>query len=157
MMSRRRFAALSVTKSDATGMTNVNGSCICGAVTYRAASDIRRVVNCHCGLCRRMNGSAFSSYAVIPFKTLELTGETNLGAYAVTERATKHYCNRCGTPLFNLNTKHAGACMLYLGAIDGGAEYAPSLNVYCDSMLSWLESVTSLKGFQTAEEQLSCR
>jgi hypothetical protein len=100
-----------------------------------------------------MNGSAFSSYAVIPYSALEIVGKSDLGAYAVTQRATKHYCNRCGTPLFNLNSKYAGACMLYLGAIEGSEDYPPALNVYCESMLSWLESVTSLEGFQAGAER----
>src|SRR5262247_2470241 len=100
-------------------MGSVGGSCLCGAVKYLAATDVRRVVNCHCGLCRRMNGSAFSSYAVVPFEALEVVGGSDLGVYAVTDRAAKHYCSRCGTPLYNLNAKYAGACMLYLGAVEG--------------------------------------
>jgi hypothetical protein len=99
-----------------------------------------------------MNGSAFSSYAVIPFKALELSGERDLSAYAVTENAAKHYCSRCGTPMFNLNSKYAGACMLYLGAIEGSQRYSPSLNVYCESMLSWLDSVTSMEAFEQGVE-----
>jgi hypothetical protein len=100
-----------------------------------------------------MNGSAFSSYAVIPYNALEVLGGSDLGAYSVTARATKHYCRRCGTPLFNLNSKYAGACMLYLGAIEGSEEHSPALNVYCESMLSWLEGVTSLEGFQSGAER----
>ena len=100
-----------------------------------------------------MNGSAFSSYAVIPFNALEIFGVADLGKYAVTQRATKHYCSKCATPLFNLNTKHAGACMLYLGAIEGAEDYSPSLNVYCESMLPWLEGVTTFEGFQAGVER----
>jgi hypothetical protein len=89
-----------------------------------------------------MNGSAFSSYAVIPYSALEIVGKSDLAAYPVTQRATKHYCSRCGTPLFNLNSKYAGACTLYLGTIEGSDDYSPALNVYCENMLSWLENVT---------------
>ena len=131
----------------------LKGSCLCGAVGYRAATPVRRIVNCHCGLCRKMNGSAFSSYAVIPFEALEISGEAYVAKYAVTERAKKHYCSRCGTPLFNLNSKYPGACMLYLGAVDGAEQYAPSLNVYCESMLSWLDGVVSLEGFPAGPER----
>lgn len=95
-----------------------------------------------------MNGSAFSSYAVIPFQALELIGKEDLAAYEVTQRATKHYCRKCGTPIFNLNRMYAGVCMLYLGSIESAREYAPSLNVYCENMLSWLDRVTSIEGLQ---------
>jgi hypothetical protein len=100
-----------------------------------------------------MNGSAFSSYAVIPYNALEVFGSSDLGAYFVTSRATKHYCSRCGTPLFNLNSKYAGACMLYLGAIERGEDYSPAINAHCESMLSWLASVTSLEGYQGSVER----
>jgi hypothetical protein len=99
-----------------------------------------------------MNGTAFSSYAVVPRKALEILGEENLGQYSVTERAAKHYCMSCGTPIFNVNSKYAGACMLYLGTIKGSEAYAPELNVYCESMLSWLESVVALKGYAEGPE-----
>jgi len=100
-----------------------------------------------------MNGSAFSSYAVIPYKALEVFEGGALGSYAVTERATKHYCTKCGTPIFNLNEKYAGACMLYLGAIENCERYAPSLNVYCESMFSWLTGVTSMEGLEKGLER----
>ena len=100
-----------------------------------------------------MNGSAFSSYAVIPYNALVVFGTSNLAAHCVTPRATKHYCNRCGTPLFNLNSKYAGACMLYLGSIERSEEYSPAINVYCESMLPWLEHVTSIEAFQAGAER----
>jgi len=125
---------------------SVNGSCLCGAVTFRAEAEVR-VVNGHCGLCRKMNGSAFSSYAVVPHDKLNILGDSDLGAHAVTQRATKHYCRKCGTPLFNLNSKHPGACMLYLGTLKGGDAHSPALNVHCENMLPWVASVSSLKSF----------
>ena len=100
-----------------------------------------------------MNGSAFSSYAVIPHQALEILEDDALGAFAVTERATRHFCTRCGTPIFNLNSKYAGACMLYLGTIKDGEAYSPSLNVYCESMLPWLDGVTSIEGLEKGVER----
>jgi hypothetical protein len=57
------------------------GSCSCGAVRLTAEADARRIVNCHCNMCRRMNGSAFSSYVVIPRKTLSILGEKHIATY----------------------------------------------------------------------------
>ena len=120
------------------------GACSCGLVTYRADADLRRIVNCHCNMCRKMNGSAFSSYAVIPRKLLVLFGEDHVSEYQVTERAKKHFCRQCGTPLFNSNERFPGACMVYLGSLEDGARHLPSLNVYCESMLGWAENIGSM-------------
>jgi hypothetical protein len=131
------------------GESTVSGACSCGAVRYHANADLRRVLNCHCNLCRRMNGSAFSSYAVIPRKLLVLSGDEHLAAYQVTEAARKHFCRTCGTPLFNTNAKYPGACMIYLGSLAGGANPPPSINIFCESMLGWIENV----GHLTRREQ----
>ena len=91
-----------------------------------------------------MNGSAFSSYAVIPHKALALSGEENVSEYRVTEGARKHFCKKCGTPLFNVNVKYPGVCMLYLGVLEENAGHSPSVNVFCESMLGWVENIGSM-------------
>ena len=133
-------------------MTGLVGSCSCGAVRLAAQADARRIVNCHCNMCRRMNGSAFSSYVVIPRKTLSVLGEEHIATYEIAPGARKHYCSRCGTPLFNLNSRYAGACMLYLGAIEPQPTGAPSLNVYCESMLDWVEQISSIEKLETGAD-----
>jgi hypothetical protein len=124
--------------------SGLTGACSCGSVKYRADADLRRIVNCHCNMCRQMNGSAFSSYAVIPRKFLVLSGDDNVAEYQVTEAARKHFCRKCGTPLFNTNEKYPGACMIYLGSLEGSANHWPSLNVFCESMLGWVEDIASV-------------
>ena len=126
-------------------MPSLSGSCSCGTVKFEAAADLRRLVNCHCNMCRKMNGSAFSSYAVIPHKVLALSGEENVAEYQVTKGATKHFCKKCGTPLFNTNVKYPGVRMLYLGSLEGSAIDAPSVNVFCESMLGWVEDIGSIE------------
>jgi len=37
----------------------VLGSCLCNAVQFKVTGDFKRIVNCHCNLCRKMNGAAF--------------------------------------------------------------------------------------------------
>jgi hypothetical protein len=92
-----------------------------------------------------MNGSAFSSYVVIPHRTLSVLGRENMATYDVAAGARKHYCSKCGTPLFNLSDRYAGACMLYLGSLEPEPVGAPSLNVYCESMLGWVERIGSME------------
>jgi hypothetical protein len=133
-------------------MIGLVGSCRCGAVQLAAEADARRIVNCHCNMCRRMNGSAFSSYVVIPHKTLSVIGEEHIATYEAAPGARKHYCLRCGTPLFNLVGRYAGACMIYLGAIEPQPAGAPSLNVYCGSMLHWVESIGAIEKLQTGAD-----
>ena len=133
-------------------MTGLVSSCGCGAVRLTAEADARRIVNCHCNMCRRMNGSAFSSYVVIPLKALSVLGDKHIATYEAAPGARKHYCSKCGTPLFNLSTRYVGACMLYLGAIEPRPVGVPSLNVYCENMLDWVERIGEIEKLQTGAD-----
>jgi hypothetical protein len=44
----------------------VAGSCLCGGVSFSATVMPRRLVNCHCSLCRRSRAAAFSSTLLVP-------------------------------------------------------------------------------------------
>lgn len=126
----------------------LSGACKCGSVTFRADADLRRIINCHCNMCRQMNGSAFSTYAVIPRKLLVISGDENLGDYKVTVAARRYFCKKCGTPLFNTNEIFPGACMIYLGTIERSAGHLPSVNIFSESMLGWVETIGALAKFQ---------
>src|SRR5262249_18740844 len=51
---------------------SVNGSCLCGGVRYvlRAAS---LMYHCHCGTCRKANGTAFATNLLAPAEAFEIT------------------------------------------------------------------------------------
>lgn len=124
-------------------MSSIKGSCNCKAVTYQVLGDIKKVVNCHCNLCRKMNGSAFSTYAaVLTSDFTMLSGE--LKSHKVSENATKHFCGECGTPIYNTNPKLAGLNILHLGSLDLSSELVPDVNIHCESEISWSKSVNSI-------------
>lgn len=125
-------------------MTTVSGSCTCGAAGLQVSTDIRQVVNCHCNACRKMNGSAFTTYAVVPHKFLSLSGQENIAEYQFGEGAFKHYCRKCGTPLYNLNSRYQKYAMIYLGVLENSASLIPTQNIFCESMLDWVEHIDSV-------------
>lgn len=128
---------------------NTTGKCKCGEIHYEVTGEALQVLNCHCTMCREMNGSAFSTYVVVPSQAVRLVqGASSLAQFAVTERASKHFCRHCATPLFNTNpTTYPGLHMLYLGSVRDGAQPAPALNIYCDAMLPWLAGIAELRSF----------
>lgn len=121
-----------------------NGSCLCGEVTYKLNSEIRNVVNCHCNLCRSHSGAAFSTYVALPYFSFEITkGQNRISSFEI-EDAKKHFCSVCGTPIFNLNEKYPGACMVYLGTLAKPQNTISKINVWCDSKLEWVDSLSSV-------------
>ncbi len=125
-------------------MNKLKGSWLCGEINYRLESKILNVVYCHCDFCRSQSGAAFSTYAALPYASLEITsGEESLGSFESGE-GKKHFCKICGTPIFNLNNKYPGACMVYLGTLQGAKDIRPRVNVWCENQREWTKSISSI-------------
>lgn len=130
-----------------------NGSCFCGEVKYKLNSEIIKVVNCHCNFCRSHSGAAFSTYAALPFSSLELTkGQEILSSFKFCD-GEKHFCRECGTPIFNINNKYPGACMVYLGTLEKARDIIPMVNVWCESKLGWVGNVSSVNSLDQGIER----
>ena len=129
------------------------GACLCGDVTYKLNSRILKVVNCHCNFCRSHTGSAFSTYAAALYKSLEITsGQEKLTSHQANE-GKKHFCSSCGTPIFNINVKHPGICMVYFGTLKDSREITPATNVWCESKLTWVDNISSIHSMDKGVEQ----
>lgn len=134
-------------------MSKHSGSCHCGEVTYSLCSEIVNVVNCHCNFCRSLNGSAFSTYAALPYRSLKITrGRERLGCYQKKE-GKKYFCSLCGTPIFNVNSRYPGACMIYFGTLDEAQDIRPMINVWCESKLEWVDRVSSIRSVDRGVER----
>ncbi len=127
---------------------SLTGRCACGAISYTIGTRIRQAVNCHCSMCRRHNGSAFSSYAVVPDKYFELSDPDGaLSGYGFSERVKKHFCARCGTPLFNQNGRYPNYSMIYLGTLDEPERVTIKANIHCASALDWVSEVDAINSY----------
>jgi len=127
---------------------SMTGSCLCGAVKYATSSDFEMVGNCHCNTCKKITGSAFEAFAVIPRESFTLlAGEDSLVEYKISPKLKKHFCGTCGTPVFNQHRLAPGKRIVHVGTLDDPTCVAPTLNLYCESMLPWVAKITSLKNF----------
>jgi hypothetical protein len=79
--------------------TEHRGHCECGAVSFRVRGNIRDVVYCHCGQCRRAHGHA-PGYSAARKAELTIEGEDNIAWYRSSDEAHRGFCRRCGSSLF---------------------------------------------------------
>ena len=129
------------------------GSCQCGKVTFCLDGQVLNVVNCHCSICRKANGSAFSSFLVVPDEAFEVTnGQEWLTSYAMSEKAEKNFCQICGAPIFNRNKLYPGVTILPLGCLDDAAEFMPKVDIYCADMLPWVTIYRESKRYESGLE-----
>lgn len=126
-------------------MEKPKGSCTCDAIQYQLNSEILNIVNCHCDMCKKHSGSPFSTYAVFPFKDLEITkGADHISEYSA-GTGKKRFCKNCGTPLFNTSENHPGTCMVYLGTLSSLEGITPKVNIWCESQLQWVGNISEIK------------
>ena len=94
---------------------NNRGGCLCGAIKFEIYGEIRHIINCHCGQCRRTHGhyAAYSSVKKTKFKFIRDKGlkwfrssdkakrgsaRSVVLAYFIrgTEKKYKHSCRHAG-------------------------------------------------------------
>lgn len=76
----------------------IEGHCLCGAVTVRAAPKRSHVEACHCTMCRRWGGSAY--LGVQCGSDVGFEGEEHVVRYRSSKWAERGFCARCGSNLF---------------------------------------------------------
>jgi hypothetical protein len=78
----------------------IRGGCLCGGVRYEISGEIKRIVHCHCSMCRKAHGAAFGSYAVLSAADFKVvSGEDEIAAYESSPGVQRTFCRRCGSTL----------------------------------------------------------
>lgn len=95
----------------------MNGSCACGAVTFRADGPLRPVIVCHCETCRKTSGHFWAATSV-PLDRFHLTSADGLAWFSASARARRGFCNRCGSSLF-WQPEGGDTISIAAGSLDG--------------------------------------
>ena len=134
--------------------TSHGGSCYCGIASFRFEGAPASVVNCHCGQCRRLSGSVFTTWASVKRPLFELSGHDELARVIVTANVTRYFCKRCGSHVFTEDERSPGIVGIPTGAIDDGESMVPSADYFVDHKAGWLtlEKTTHRFGGETGVE-----
>ena len=117
---------------------STNGGCLCGAVRYEVDGELTTVVNCHCGICRRLSGTAFSAFAFIdPDGFRWVSGEEQLSRYESSPGASRIFCKACGSIL--AVAEGESVAVISLGSVSGDPGVRPAAHVYVGSKAPWYE------------------
>jgi hypothetical protein len=131
----------------------IDGSCYCGRITYRAEIDPAGVRICHCTDCQTLSGSAFRVTVTAAEGSLALlSGEPRIYVKtAESGRQRAHgFCGDCGTPIYATSVgdgpKRYG---LRIGAIRQRAQLRPATQYWCRSAVAWLPDLPSMRRIDT--------
>ncbi|WNO53830.1 GFA family protein [Stakelama saccharophila] len=77
---------------------DLEGRCLCGAVTISARLPGPELDACHCDMCRRWGGIAFLSTRSVTDPVF--TGAEHIKRFVSSDWAERGFCRECGTHLF---------------------------------------------------------
>ena len=118
----------------------ITATCLCGAVRISCGEPVGPGAYCHCEDCRKSTGSAFG--VNVPFKVGEfrvISGE--IGSFTKTadsgNELTRHFCLKCGSPLYGTSPQHPGRVYVKAGIIDQPSLIRPAYQSWCRSRVEW--------------------
>ncbi len=126
----------------------VRGSCLCGSVGFEADA-IAMMSCCHCSMCRKKHGSAFSTMAHVRPEQFRLTrGAEGIGIYRTPRGVPWGSCTRCGSPV-PVQEPDFGSVAVPAGALDDDPGVRPSLHIWTGSKAPWWEIRDDLPKFES--------
>jgi hypothetical protein len=123
-------------------MDRFTGGCLCGDLRIEAMGPPYRSGLCHCLDCRKHHGALFQAYAVFPAEAVTVTGETrNYG--------DRHFCPRCGSPVFS---RYDDEIEIRLGALDAVDQLTPSYELWTVRREGWLPPFPHMRRYERDRE-----
>jgi hypothetical protein len=119
--------------------SELKGSCLCGAVTYRVSGEPTRFYHCHCSRCRKATGTGHASNMFLQPAALQwLSGEQQVRTFKVPEakRFTNNFCASCGSRLPR-QPQDSDIVIIPAGSLDDPAPIKPQARIFGLSRASW--------------------
>lgn len=119
--------------------TPFQGSCLCGAVTFKGATDPSFVSHCCCQDCRKTSGTGHSTDFGVTWDEIEIEGSlskfSNLADSNNT--ITRHFCPVCGSKIATTNSAYPNEAAINIATIDTPGAFQPDTIHYASNRISW--------------------
>src|SRR5690554_2359711 len=97
-MDPLQTTCLEAPMTDEKAPSELQGKCLCGAVSLCIQHKNPAMSVCHCRICRRWTGGPFMTLEC--HKTPVIEGMDHVRIYASSDWAERGFCSQCGTHLF---------------------------------------------------------
>jgi len=123
----------------------LTGSCLCGRVRFEIHGKPGPFGYCHCKMCQRANGTAFSANVPVRSKYLKwIGGRDTIAEYESSPGQFRAFCSRCGSPVYSRRDAAPDAFRIRLGTVDGDPERRSVGHFWVSSKAVWLELADGL-------------
>ena len=114
--------------------------CACAAVEVRLNGAIRVMLLCACADCQKASGGGHAAVAFAEAGDVSVVGETSDFSRPADSGAvlTRHFCPRCGTPIFSTSSRAERFVMLPVGLFAGQNEwFRPTQMIFARTHQEW--------------------
>jgi hypothetical protein len=123
----------------------IRGSCLCGGVAYEISAPLEEMHHCHCSMCRKQHGAAFSTYGQVPRTAFRFTrGEDQVRSFRSSEPVTRTFCSDCGSSLQFFFAAVPDAVWVAVGTFDDEPGRRPDGHIFVASKADWFEITDDL-------------
>lgn len=127
----------------------INGSCLCGKVTFKVTGPFKAFYLCHCSRCRRATGSAHAANIFGTPDQLEwLSGEETIKHYKFpeAERFSKNFCMECGSAVPMIGPDGT-RLLIPAGTLSTAPEIKPAANIFWADRAGWYDDGLAAQRF----------
>ncbi len=134
--------------------SSYKGQCLCGAIQYTVDKIESRMGHCHCSMCRKFHGAAFSTYGEARVDNFHwITGKDKLKTYTAPNGTQRQFCEHCGSSMVFFASDSTGEVIEFsLGTLDSHIEHDPDAHIYTDYKASWYDITDNLPQFPKGRE-----
>jgi len=113
------------------------GSCLCGGITFSVAGFSELAANCHCTMCRKFHGAAFST--MVEVTDLKwLSGENLLKVFSSPNGTKRCFCSNCGSSLGFLSKGQSMSNIeISIAAVDTDIPVKADAHIYTNYKACW--------------------
>ncbi|RZI84332.1 MAG: GFA family protein [Rubrivivax sp.] len=115
-----------------------HGSCLCQGVTFTVSGELPPIQVCHCGQCRRAQGTPFVTN--VPVSEAQVhwqSGQDLIQRYESSPGKFRCFCKTCGSPLFSQRSSLPGILRLRAGTLLGHVDANFGFHIYVASEANW--------------------
>ena len=122
-------------------MSQIKGQCLCGSIKYRVDKMEPNMAHCHCKMCRKFHGAAFSTYGEVLIENFHwVEGEDFLKTYEAPNGTIRKFCNYCGSSMTFAPSGDDGSVIEFsLSTLETPIEHKPDAHMFVNSKAEWIE------------------
>ena len=116
----------------------IQGSCLCGNVTFEVEELDGPIGHCHCRTCRKAHSAAFATTArVLRTHFHWRSGQDTRSSFESSPGKHRHFCSRCGSQLM-AEWSDQPSVILRMGAVDTDPGSSPQGHIWVSDQVPWL-------------------